>query len=588
MEKDANNTRAPSLTSWYRRLMELKADGNHVSTKEMENLEQEIEKETDPTNTEYQIIQWKKLKEKIKTIVANCFEGNVKETVIELFKINLYRGKGLLVRYVSKAQLSKPIRTQVLASVISVLNSKLPEIGELLLSRLIVHFRKNYLRNRAKCKLSAIFLAHLVNQRVSSEIVILQIMQLLLENRTNDSLVLACEIMNHVGKYMEENSSLACNMVFDRLRQLLHEDKNLNRKAQGALESILKNRRNRFKNYPTIPKELDLVEFEEQETHMLELGASYDTQDSLCVFQVDPDYEVNEKKYEDFKKEILDDSDEEEDEENVSHHDEEENQDDVNLIKDMTQSNLLNHQKTVYLTMMSSMSPDEAVHKLLKLDFGTSGQNGKEHSHEIIADMLVKCCSQEKTYSKYHGVIGEKLCSRNKHWHRIFVQAFKNYYSSIYQYDTNALRNIGKFFGHLFALQVLLIEEAWPVILLTEQDTDPASRVFIKFLFQELVSELGVAKLQAILSDDIVRSLINGLLPSDPHSDPEHLRFSINYFTAIGLGVLTQDMRQLLPIASASWERSRASSPGSTGGLLRSLRSNLASSFSRSPSPEHV
>lgn len=587
MEEVPNNREASRLTAQYRHLMELKADGGQVSAKEMENLEQEIEKKTDPSNREYQIIQWKKLKEKIKMLVANCYEGNVKQTVIELFKVNLYRGKGLLLRYVSKAQLSKPARTQVLASVISVLNSKLPDIGELLLSRLIVHFRKNYMRNRAKCKLSALFLAHLVNQRVSSEIVILQIMQLLLDNHTNDSLVLACDIMNYVGKYMEESSPLACNMVFDRIRHMLHEDKNLNRKAQSALESLLKNRRSRFKNFPTIPEELDLVEFEEQETHMLELGANYDTKDSLSVFQVDPDYEANEKKYEDFMKEILGDSDEEEDEENVTHHEDEEdeNQEDVNLIKDMTQSNLLNHQKTVYLTLMSSMSPDEAVHKLLKLDLGSNGKNGREESHDIIADMLIKCCSQEKTYSKYHGVIGEKLCSRNKHWHRIFVQVFKNYYSSIYQYDTNALRNIGKFFGHLFALEVLLIEEAWSLILLTEQETDPASRVFIKFLFQELVSELGVAKLQAILSDEIVRPLINGLLPSDPHSDPEHLRFSINYFTAIGLGVLTQDMRQLLPIATASWERSRANSPGSGSGLLRS---NLASSFSRSPSPEHV
>ena len=50
-----------------------------------------------------------------------------------------------------------------------------------------------------------------------------------------------------------------------------------------------------------------------------------------------------------------------------------------------------------------------------------------------------------KTYLKYYGIIGEKLISRNDHWHNLFIKLFKYYYDIIENFETNSLRNLGKF-----------------------------------------------------------------------------------------------------------------------------------------------
>lgn len=52
--------------------------------------------------------------------------------------------------------------------------------------------------------------------------------------------------------------------------------------------------------FESVPKELDLVESEDQITHQvsLEESGSYNAQINLDVFKVDPDYQENEKKYE--------------------------------------------------------------------------------------------------------------------------------------------------------------------------------------------------------------------------------------------------------------------------------------------------
>jgi pre-mRNA-splicing factor CWC22 len=65
---------------------------------------------------------------------------------------------------------------------------QLPENGELVLKRLILNFRRGYKRNdKTLCISSARFIAQLVNQQVAHEVLALQIMTLLLEKPTNDS-----------------------------------------------------------------------------------------------------------------------------------------------------------------------------------------------------------------------------------------------------------------------------------------------------------------------------------------------------------------------------------------------------------------
>ena len=55
--------------------------------------------------------------------------------------------RGLLARSVLQAQGASPIFTHVYAAVVAIINSKFPQIGELILKRLILTFRKSYRRN---------------------------------------------------------------------------------------------------------------------------------------------------------------------------------------------------------------------------------------------------------------------------------------------------------------------------------------------------------------------------------------------------------------------------------------------------------
>merc|ERR1711892_1462781 len=68
----------------------------------------------------------------------------------------------------------------------------------------------------------------------------------------------------------------------------------------------------------------------------------------------------------------------------------------------------------------------------------------------------------------------------------------------------------------------------------------------IKILFQELAEFIGLAKLVDRTRDGSMAEAWEGLLPRD---NPRDTRFAINFFTSIGLGGLTKDLRSHLKTA---------------------------------------
>ena len=54
---------------------------------------------------------------------------------------NLERGRGLFCRSLMKSQMASPTFTPIFASLVSVINTKFPEMGELLLNRLILQVK---------------------------------------------------------------------------------------------------------------------------------------------------------------------------------------------------------------------------------------------------------------------------------------------------------------------------------------------------------------------------------------------------------------------------------------------------------------
>nr|CUU98169.1 hypothetical transcript [Hymenolepis microstoma] len=106
------------------------------------------------------------------------------------------------------------------------------------------------------------------------------------------------------------------------------------------------------------------------------------------------------------------------------------------------------------------------------------------------------------------------------------------------------------FFAHLLFTDSI----SWGVlecVKLNERDTSSSGRIFLKFLFQELCSFMGLAKLQARLRDETLQPFFVHLLP---RNNPKDTRFAINFLITIGLGGLTIDLREHLQATKAAAE----------------------------------
>jgi len=293
----------------------------------------------------------------------------------ELLRENIVRGRGLLSRSIIQAQAASPTFTHVFAALVSIINSKFPNIGELLLKRLVIQFRRAFRRNdKLVCMSATRFIGHLVNQRVAHEILALEILTLLVETPTDDSVEVAISFLKECGMKRTEVSSKGIGAIFEMLRNILHEGK-LDKRVQYMIEVLFQVRKDGFKDHQAVVSELELVEEDDQFTHLMMLDEATETEDILNVFKFD-NYAENEEKYKGLSREILgsDDgsssgsgsgsgSDSDSDAESGS--DAEKKTEGGNII-DNTETNLIALRRTIYLTINSSLDYEECAHKLMR------------------------------------------------------------------------------------------------------------------------------------------------------------------------------------------------------------------------------
>ncbi|KAK8090191.1 hypothetical protein PG997_005152 [Apiospora hydei] len=519
----------------YEKLLNARSGGLYIPPARLRALQAQI---TDKTSKEYQKMAWEALKKSINGLINKVNIGNIKAIVPEIFNENLIRGRGLFCRSVMKAQASSLPFTPIYAAFAAIINTKLPQVGELLIKRLIMQFRKAFRRNdKAVCLSSAMFIAHLVNQQVVHEMLAAQMLLLLLQKPTDDSVEIAVGLLKEVGAHLEDMNPAIANAVYEQARNILHTAE-IETRTQYMVEVLFEVRKNKYKDNPAIKEELDLLNEEDMITHRFDLDAEIDVQDTLNIFKFDPDWEENEAAYKKLRAEILgegsDYSDDEDDEDESSDEEEDQEQKAVE-IKDQSNTDLVNLRRTIYLTIMSSIDPEEGVHKLMRVNL-PAGQEPE------LPSMIVECCSQEKTYTKYFGFLAERFSKINRMWQGMFEALFAEKYATIHRYETNRLRNVARVFGHLFGSDALGWH-ALSCIHLNEDETTSASRIFIKIMFQEMSEEMGMVKLQARMKDETLQPYLEGLFP---HDNPRNIRFSINYFTSIGMGALTEEMREFL------------------------------------------
>ncbi|CAI9103407.1 OLC1v1001876C1 [Oldenlandia corymbosa var. corymbosa] len=516
-----------------------RSGGVYIPPFKLARMMKEVE---DKASLEYQRMTWDALRKSINGLVNKVNAINIKNIIPELFAENLIRGRGLFCRSCMKSQMASPGFTDVFAALVAVANTKFPEVGELLLKRIILQLQRAYRRNDKPQLLAAVkFVAHLVNQQVVHELIALELLTVLLENPTDDSVEVAVGFVTECGSMLQDLCPKGLHGIFERFRGILHEGE-IDKRVQFLIEGLFALRKAKFQGYPAVRPELDLVELEDQLTHEISLSDEIDPEIALDIFKPDPNFLENEKKYEELKKSILgDESDDEADSDGESNDDDSEpeegseEEEERMKIQDETETNLVNLRRTIYLTIMSSVDFEEAGHKLLKIKL----EPGQEME---LCIMLLECCSQERTYLRYYGLLGQRFCMINKVYQVNFETCFVQQYSMIHRLETNKLRNVAKFFAHLLGTDAL----PWHVlsyIRLTEEDTTSSSRIFIKILFQELSEHLGIRLLNERLNDPMMQDSYESIFPKD---NPKNTRFSINFFTSIGLGGITENLREYL------------------------------------------
>ncbi|EPS71895.1 hypothetical protein M569_02861 [Genlisea aurea] len=542
-ENDSSNTKQPQVNATPDANLG-RSGGIYIPPYKLARMMKEIE---DKSSVEYQRMTWDALRKSINGLVNKVNATNIKNIIPELFAENLIRGRGLFCRSCMKSQMASPGFTDVFAALVAVVNTKFPEIGDLLLRRIILQLQRAYKRNDKPQLLAAVkFIAHLVNQQVAHEIIALELLTLLLDKPTDDSVEVAVGFVTECGAILRDLSPRGLDGIFERLRGILHEGE-IDMRVQFLIESLFGLRRAKFQDHPAVRPQLDLVDEEDQLTHEFSLLDKIDPEIALDVFKPDPQFTENEKRYDELKKQMLgeEDSDDDDDadsdpdedsDEEGGGSDESEGEDEEQMkIMDETETNLINLRRTIYLTIMSSATFEEAGHKLLSIKL----EPGQEME---LCTMLLECCSQERTYLRFYGLLGGTLCMKKRVYQENFDTCFVQQYSMIHRLETNKLRNVAKFFGHLLGTDKL----PWHVlsyIRLTEEDTTSSSRIFIKILFQEMSEHLGIRELNERLSDGTMQESFESIFPRD---NPKNTRFSINFFTSIGLGGITENLREYL------------------------------------------
>ncbi|EAN34440.1 MIF4G domain protein [Theileria parva strain Muguga] len=542
-----------NTTEQYGSVVMSRTGGVYVPPFKLQRLQREI---LPDGSVDYQRQEWERLRKHINSTINKLTLTNVAELVLEMLEHNLIRGRGLFARTWIRAQMASPGFTPIYASFLAVINSKFPEIGELTLKRIILQFRRAYKRNdKIVCQSCVKCVAHLVNQKIAHEILALQLLAILLEKPTDDSVELALEFLRDVGNFLHENCKQGLDSVFDRLKSILQCGL-VDKRTQYSIEALWKHWRNGFTEYK-IPKELDLLEEEDQITHDIDfLDQTITGDEMLNIFQpVEPEvYNLENLKWNKIKQELTgahtdSESDTSEDSEydtvesdTVDNLDTVDNDtvdnDTVNTvergIKDYTEQELVNLRKTIYLCIMSSLNYEECVHKILKLNI--------EDREIEVCIMLIDCCAMERTFQLFYSLQAERLCKLRQSYRINFEQCFSRQYKLIHRLETSKLRNVAKFFAHLFYTEGISWETL-TVIRLTEEDTTSSGRIFIKVLLQELAQNMGVDTLCRRFHDADVKTVFEKMFPTD---SPKNIRFSINFLTAIGLTPLTTELRALL------------------------------------------
>lgn len=466
---------------------------------------------------EHQQHEWEQSRLILSHVLTNIDSANILGNLRDLIEVNILRHRRLFVATLLSLQCEND-KDSAFAGLVKLIDHYLPSIGFLTGRECVLRLIDAVYRSDKKVYFNmASLLSFLIIDEVIDEGTAFALIYFLLRNKTDDNIILICHFLCLLGQQLQAFDKESEADIAEKLR-LIYQDRYTQKHTYKALNRLFDTRRLSYRNViknvniPTVENNVHEV--------VVDFSNDHPAMD-LDGFHLDDKYELINEQYEEIKSEIIKEL--------------LESKDVKNSLNDMTDSENTEFKKKVYLILKGSLSGDEAAHKLLQLRLNDAKKNE-------VADTITKACAQEPTYSKFYGILTERLTSFHVSWQHSFSAVFKENYQTIADNDPSNIRNLGKFWGHALATECIPFE-VFEIVHMNERDSNAANRVFLKFLFQEMVVNLGIDALKKKLEAVELQPFLSNLFPREAQDD---IMFSINYFTAIGLGALTDNMRNIL------------------------------------------
>jgi pre-mRNA-splicing factor CWC22 len=470
---------------------------------------------------------------------------NIESLAIEFFCVNLIRNAVFLVDSLIDLLLLEESKSPLIPALISlatVINSRVPEIGRLLCCKLISK-KLDTKDPDISSKLGVIF-AWLEKFK-------------LLNPSSNYQLFSSCMEtgdLNFIISFLEFHpKNEASSLLSDFLRRSLMRIKSKNKFLFFRLEKIVKG--DIDPKISEIPEYLDLVETEDCVTH--EISVADLSEDDLQVKET-----VSDSEWKEISDSILNTAADLDEDEKVNEKQEEPQGDVYPKISEKTESLIIKHEpspapsslskkeeessvsesmaetnkilenrKRIYLTLQSSLTHDECVHKLLQLNVT---------DFRILAQTIADAAMHEKQFKPFYSLVSERLIRIRAIFKSIFTSIFQDFFESSHEMETVKLKNIASFYSLLVSSKSLdlgkLLRNAQ--VRITIEDTTSASRILLKFLFVEINESMGSAMLEKELET-------SETVPGNNCSLDE-LKFYVNFFIAIGLPDVVKKVKQRL------------------------------------------
>lgn len=508
-----------------------------------------------PDDYEFQRNMWEALKRTITGIINKVSSSNVKAVAVELFRENIWRGRGLLVRSLIRTQQADPDLSPVFAVLVAIVNKEFPDIGDLLLRRLVCLWKKVYRRktwpavaniNRFLCQL---YCFDVVDEDIVMHLILAHAMN---PKRVDEDIDMAVLTFQQAYRVLLERNPKDCQteLLGPFREMLLIEDPamQLSNRAQAVVEAMLKDvqqwQRVRLQQ-PAVPLELSqLAPPTTRARHSVTLEDPYEEDIELDVFRYDPEYDAHEAEY-DAKRIAILGPDWEEDlllaAEAADEAAAEQEGDDGGSASDLskhqkvesilTQEEERSVREAVHFMIQSSVRADEVANKILRAL--------KPGTERMVCAMVLDSCCEVATYRKLYALVAERLCKTFSTLQLMFVDVLKAKYAAADNLTERQIDHVGMFWAHLLSTDSVRWASLSCLSILTE---DPSQRLIIQSLLRELKQKMGLQALhRRLLGDKELQVSLRGLFPQS--DELSQLQLVVDLYESMGVGLLASATR---------------------------------------------